>query len=291
MLAPIGLAMLKHNKLSNRGAAIVEKAGGSTIRRLQSFPAERIFDTLRSVDMAERYQLVEILKSTPFTTVYKVPAHPGEAKSLCIKQYTYTSLFTRVKAFFTSRPYRAWAASCYLLERTIPVIEVLAFVRQGTLPNTDHLFVTYLEHVTTLYEYSRSIVSKPPPCSQQRAVLRALAKSLALMHRHRIYHNDLKGQNVLIDRLQTDSPCCLFCDLDSITLWRRLSPRRVAKNLAQLNTSLPDHVSLFTRLRFFVLYLRCMEQVGDAGQKKKLLARAAAMSRKRDKRRQRRQRQ
>jgi serine/threonine protein kinase len=283
------LAMLKNKISSTEDTVFVEHHPGTTVRRLRTFPAEKLAEILHALETAEENPHIEILKSTPTTTVYKVPSESDEGESLCVKQYSYTSFLSRIKTLFTSRPRRAWAASCYLRKRSIPVIEVVAFRRNGNLPKTEHLFVTYYEHILTLHEYSRRIIAEALPYAQQRAVSYALARALAIMHRHKVYHNDLKGQNVLINGYQTTAPRCIFCDLDSILLWRRLSLRRIAKNLAQLNTSLPDQISALTRMRFFVFYTRLMKEAGITLPQRKLFHRTIALSKMREARRLRRQ--
>ena len=275
--------MGKQPNSPRRIPVVIDKTGTSTIRRLQSFTPTKITDSLGSLEGAE------ILKRTANTIVYKVPGRSGEDESLCVKEYGYPSFITRLKAFITSRPYRAWTAGCHLRELGIPVIEVLAFMRTGTLPRTDHLFVTYYENILTLYDYSRTASSEYLPESQQRAVSSAVAQALALLHKHKVYHNDLKGQNILIDRYQTMHPRCIFCDLDSIIVWRRLSLRRIAKNLAQINTCLPDCISDFARMRFFVSYIRFIKRGGITIAKRKLLSRTIDLSKKRETRRLRRQ--
>jgi hypothetical protein len=87
--------------------------------------------------------------------------------------------------------------------------------------------------------------------SRKRQALRSLAGWIRTIHEHRIWQRDFKSTNVL---WQKDSYFML--DQESITQLRRLpiSKQKVI-NLAQLNASLSNAVTLKDRLRFFHYYM------------------------------------
>lgn len=103
-----------------------------------------------------------------------------------------------------------------------------------------------------------------------RAALRALllgsADWLGRLHRRGVYHGDIKGVNVRVDRTGA-APRFVFIDTDAVAFFRGpVDERRRVKNLAQLAASITRDVSRTDRLRWFRRYALALGQSLDARQ-------------------------
>jgi hypothetical protein len=80
------------------------------------------------------------------------------------------------------------------------------------------------------------------------------AAYLALLHQKGIYQTDFKTTNIFVcqDRGKETSFCMI--DLDHIALTKKVPLKRKAKNLLQINTSVPATITLADRMRFYHHY-------------------------------------
>jgi hypothetical protein len=82
-----------------------------------------------------------------------------------------------------------------------------------------------------------------------------LAKVIRAKHDKNVYIGDIKAPNILVEKLK-DSWKFYFVDTDRITFGRRVSVRRMAKNFAQLHTSIPICITRSDRVRFLLSYFK-----------------------------------
>jgi len=89
------------------------------------------------------------------------------------------------------------------------------------------------------------------PLKEKRDLLNTLGNILATMHVNGIYHADLKVCNIKVSQ---DPLAFYFLDTDRVEQKINLSTRRRIKNMVQINTSIPVHVSRTMRFSFIKAY-------------------------------------
>jgi len=117
--------------------------------------------------------------------------------------------------------------------------------------------------------------SGTPGETELELLSRQLAQLLARLHETRVYHPDLKANNVCWHPGSEPS----LIDFGDVRFGRRVSSRRRVKNLAQLNAALPDQVPNAIRARTLARYLRAS---GSAENESELQRRVIELSLKRD---------
>ncbi|MFQ5514636.1 MAG: lipopolysaccharide kinase InaA family protein [Myxococcota bacterium] len=98
------------------------------------------------------------------------------------------------------------------------------------------------------------------PASVHEEMMRALADLMAALHRGGIYHSDMKACNIVWEPGRGPQ----LLDYAKVIFLRRVSRRRRLKNLAQLNSALPDVVPGPLRDAAFERYLERSGFRGDA---------------------------
>ena len=155
-------------------------------------------------------------------------------QDVCIKIH-------RRKLFHRDRCLTSWKMSRALDVRRIMVPLSLAYFRTG---DKSYFLSQFLKESVGLNEY----LSRITEADQKRAALKKLAQWLKKIHSLGIWQHDLKSSNVLYHQGEY-----VLTDLDSVRI-RRLSHHHEIINLAQLNASLSNAVSLKDRLRFYSYY-------------------------------------
>jgi len=84
--------------------------------------------------------------------------------------------------------------------------------------------------------------------------INGLAQRLRDLHEKGIYHADLKSNNILVKEKSGDGCTFYFIDLDRVAFKHHLSFSQRSNNLAQINASIADCISLSDRLKFFRTY-------------------------------------
>jgi hypothetical protein len=158
-------------------------------------------------------------------------SHVFAYQGLCIKKQ-------QRQHFHKNRSLISWKMSRALEVRGIPVPRALGYFAVGDI----NCFISeLLDAAIHLNEYLSSL-------SDERLKRRAL-KNLALwmqkFYDTRIWQRDFKSDNILCHGGQY-----FMVDLDGVKI-RRVSVQKKIANLAQLNASLSNAVSLRDRLRFY----------------------------------------
>lgn len=177
------------------------------------------------------------------------------ATQVFLKYYLPRSGYERFK--YLVRPSRAsaeWRNARLLESLGVRVPELLAWgERRGLAGWRQSLLVTEaLPDAPTLLEWSE--------CHSRgedvRALRRRLARNLAMMHEHGLFHRDLHGDNVLVvDEKGAAIPCLL--DFHEMLRLPRPVTRFCVDDLARLNGFV--EASLWQRVRFLHEYLEARE--------------------------------
>ena len=159
-------------------------------------------------------------------------------RGICIKVHTN-------RFFHKDRSLKAWKMSRALDVRGITVPKALAYFRMsGKSCFLSQLLVDGIR----LNDYLSSMDNE----SQKRQAIRAFAEWMGKVHRHKMWQRDFKSTNVLVQKENY-----FMLDQESVIPLRRLpSNRQRIINLAQLNASVSNAVSLKDRLRFFHHYAK-----------------------------------
>ena len=182
-----------------------------------------------------------------------------ETLTVCLKEFKYPSFFYAVRSSFTkSRALKSWVASHGLRVRSFLTPEPLALQeeRKGGILQRSILVFEYLDGIEELNAYILKIFDTPVSPGQRlkkKRFIESLSKEIKRLHSRGICQPDLKSNNILV-RESKEGWQFFFIDLDRITFKKRLSPREMVKNLAQINASVADCITITDRLRFFRSY-------------------------------------
>ena len=90
---------------------------------------------------------------------------------------------------------------------------------------------------------------------QRRRFLDHLGGLFALLHRKRVYHNDLKDANIIVSPDDHEGEMFFLLDLEGIRVCRYLTLRRRVKNLVQLHRTFGKTLSAPQKLYLLKSYL------------------------------------
>jgi len=161
----------------------------------------------------------------------------------CVKSYKESRLLTKPYAI------RGWKGLLTLYLNNIPVpspVAVVIFKDRSSILITKALSLPNIDRVL-YHEYAHM------DFKQKIDIARALGELIGHMHTINIYHADLKACNIKLSQPSIDF---LFLDTDRVIQSRHISKSRRLKNLAQLNTSIPTHVSAGIRMAFIKAYTK-----------------------------------
>ena len=137
-----------------------------------------------------------------------------------------------------SRARRAWAAGRLLQSRGIATPEPLGYVevRRGGTPVVSYAVAEFVAGADTAFRWIRRRYRGLSE-GQRAGVARELRAALLALYDAGIYHGDTKLTNVLICERDAGRQW-LWTDLECLDAGRRLTRRRLLRNLIQLNGSL-----------------------------------------------------
>lgn len=148
----------------------------------------------------------------------------------------------RKRIFHKDRCLASWKLSRALEVRNISVPRSLAyFVMNGYSFFLSEFIVDSL----LLNDYLSSLTSD----RHKRREIKKLALWVRQIHDNHIWQRDFKSSNILCRNGDY-----LMIDLDGVTIRNRLSDKKKIVNLAQLNASLSNAITIKDRLRFFYYY-------------------------------------
>ncbi len=144
--------------------------------------------------------------------------------------------------FHKDRCLASWKAIRALEVRGIKVPESLAYFRDS---KRSYFLTRFYRNSLRLNTYLSSITDK----KEKHHILKELAKWTQMIHSLNIWQRDFKSSNILVDHGQF-----MMVDLEGVKMCKNLSLRKKIVNLAQLNASISNMVTLKDRLRFFHFY-------------------------------------
>lgn len=156
-------------------------------------------------------------------------------ENICIKINT-------KRLFHKDRCLNSWKMARALEVRGIKVPQALAYYNQDK--NTYFLSQFYKDSLT-LNNFLFTCLDQ----NKKKESIQRLAEWLRIFHSLNIWQRDFKSSNVLVLNNQF-----IMVDLEGVKIRRRLSWRKKTINLAQLNASISNILTLKDRLRFFHLY-------------------------------------
>jgi tRNA A-37 threonylcarbamoyl transferase component Bud32 len=225
------------------------------------------------------------------------------AGPVAVKEFPEKGFWARLQhALRRHRGREAWVSAHALLLRGIetPLPLGLVEVRRMGFVAGSFLVTRWIEDAEDVHAFVERRFAKDAggaPALRREAV-RALARFVARLHGEGLYHNDLKPTNFLVREARDGERFRIaLLDLDALSLRKRLTARRRAKNLGQID----DYARLFfapigrtDRARFFDEYLRAMLPRAPRAERRKaarrMVPRIEAEVRARERRRQRKKR-
>jgi tRNA A-37 threonylcarbamoyl transferase component Bud32 len=155
-------------------------------------------------------------------------------EGVCIKIH-------RKNFFHQDRCLASWKMSRALEVRNIQVPRSLAYF---TIKDKSYFLSEYLNGSILLNDYLSSLIN----WRQKRRAVKKLAFWVKKIHIQNIWQRDFKGSNILYKNGEY-----FMVDLEGVKI-RQLSNIHKTTNLAQLNASISNVISLKDRLRFFYYY-------------------------------------
>jgi tRNA A-37 threonylcarbamoyl transferase component Bud32 len=151
------------------------------------------------------------------------------------------------KPFHKNRSLAAWKMARQLTVRGVNVPEALAYLHNR---KTSYFLSRFYTGSLNLNPYLLSIQNT----KEKEYVLRSLAEWIRSIHNQNIWQRDFKSSNVLVYQGQF-----MMVDLEGVKRCRHLSFRKKVINLAQLNASIGNAITVKDRIRFFRAYCQgCM---------------------------------
>jgi serine/threonine protein kinase len=163
----------------------------------------------------------------------KLLAHEG----ICVKIH-------HRRMFHRDRSLAGWKMARALSVRGIDTPPALAYF---VLPEITCFLSVYYGDSLRLNDY----FSAPMSSAERKEAIRRLADWLRSCHDLNIWQRDFKSSNVLVRDGRF-----MMVDLEGVKICRRLPWKRRLTNLAQLNASLSNRLTIRDRLRFFHAYCR-----------------------------------
>jgi len=216
-----------------------------------------VFDEYRK---ARGQGKIRIIKEQPksFVSLLSIPRNGGH-QTICIKEFTYPGLFYALRCSFRkSRALKSWVGANGLRVRGFSTPEPLALCeeKKGGILKRSILLLEYLDGVEELNDYILKNFDLPVSLEKERKkknFIACLSCEIRGLHAQGIYQADLKSNNILVKEKNGGFEF-FFIDLDRVRFGQKLSYRERVKNLAQINASVADCITISDRLQFFRSY-------------------------------------
>jgi serine/threonine protein kinase len=179
---------------------------------------------------------------------------------VCVKGYRFMgSLYALKNILRKSRAMKSWIAGNSLMVRGVstPMPQAILERKWGPLVLESFLITEWISGTTELNDYISGLHNeKPIAIGKKRKTdfIYSLARTIRKLHAMGVYHADLKSNNILVQESGDAAWTFYFVDLDRVKFRRFLSFRERANNLAQINASVSELMSVKDRLKFFHLY-------------------------------------
>ncbi len=199
----------------------------------------------------------------------KVVLFDTKRGELIIKGYENLSLRNRIEAKVRkSRGHAFWWAARGISVRGFDTPKPLALIMKKRLFVPKEIYVV-TESISPSLELDRFIAknfSKGDNRDKKTLLISDLAFIIGGLYNRGVYHGDLKASNIAV-REERGAYKFSFLDLDNVRFMKRISKRRMAKNLSQLFVTIPLLFDAFDRRDFLHTYL----EVSGCGAEKKTI--------------------
>jgi tRNA A-37 threonylcarbamoyl transferase component Bud32 len=177
---------------------------------------------------------------------------------LCVKENSFVSiLYTLKNMFRKSRAMRSWISANRLLVRDIATPLPFAVVEKkfGPLVFENYFISSFMKEAKEINNYI-NVFKDPGHKKYKSKFIKACAEVLKNLHSQKIYHADLKSNNILVTETEKNIWKFNFIDLDRVLFKKEISFYQRANNLAQLNASISSLITVKDRLKFFYYYAK-----------------------------------
>ena len=210
-----------------------------------------------TVSLKER--LNNVIKASSKIGITCVPVSNDTTNSVCIKEYKYPSFLKRFLYSFHNSPARkAWFAAHGLLTINIKTPKPIALLEEKKYLIIKKSFII-MEDISTCLpcnKYVNEQFNDPYDkiaSERKKKFVSRMALSFRQLHDSKVYHGDLKANNIMIMELQ-DNWDFFYLDLDRVHFDKKITLKKMVKNLSQLNASIPNCITYTDRLRFYRTY-------------------------------------
>ena len=242
---------------------LFQRHGGYKMWLDQSYAEPEFLALLSKPDLFFSLPSCEIIKDQRKIKVARVMFDiSGEKHGIYIKCYNSFSLRHRFGSMFVqSGGVKSLRGAAILNDNGIPTAMPIAAIEernQGAVRKSFFLSKEILGGVTVDSYWLSNLqpLSAHEGFKRRRVFLHALGELFNALHRHGVYHNDLKDANILAVPLEDrDSVNFYLLDLEGVRQYRHLSESRRIKNLVQLKRTLGRYLSKTQQLAFLRAYL------------------------------------
>jgi len=218
-------------------------------------------EVIKEYHVASATGKLTVLKKTSKETVALIIInHNGKELKVLVKESRFPRVLSTLRYIFCkSRARKYWIAARGLKVRDIETPGTLALIEKKNfgIPRQNILLTEFIDQAFELNDY---VIKNFKKALSKRKVqkkgqfIKELAQRLRDLHERGIYHADLKSNNILVTEKGGDVWTFYFIDLDRVAFKRHLSFEQRSNNLAQINASIADCITLSDRLKFFRTY-------------------------------------
>ena len=187
------------------------------------------------------YRHKENIRHKTHVLKYQEKTQLSRVHDYCVKTYKTSSRLCSPYAL------RSWKGLLTLYFNRINVAEPVAI---GLFDDRSSVLITHiLDHPDLDVFFWKDYPGLLP--KDKRIIAAAFGQMIGCLHSLNIYHADLKACNI---KIEADKVCFFFLDTDRIEQRRSISYANRLKNLVQINTSIPVHISRSLRMIFLHAY-------------------------------------
>ena len=229
----------------------------------KSYSEKLITDIIEAYHNALASNELTVLKKTSKEIVSVVSINHNEKElKVLLKESNYPGFLSRLRyVLYKSRARKCWFAARGLKVRNIATPGALALIEKRCfgLPRQSIILTEFTDQAFELNDYVLKNFKNDLSsfeAHKKEQFIRELSQILRDLHQKGIYHADLKSNNILVKEKMGGGWAFYFIDLDRVDFKHHLSFRERSNNLAQINASVADCISLCDRLKFFRNYAR-----------------------------------
>ncbi|MFQ5849121.1 MAG: lipopolysaccharide kinase InaA family protein [Candidatus Binatia bacterium] len=228
----------------------------------KDLPEDLLTDFIRDPDRFLDDPSSQIFKNESKIQVIKrtLKGRGGATRDVVIKRFHYSSVIRRLGFFFFSSPaVRCLKGALVLksdgIDTALPVV-ALEYRSWGRI-GTSYYVADEIVNSESLLAFCRDVLptlSRGKGVEKKRQILKEVASLFHKLHSRGIYHQDLKGSNILIGGDSGGERQYFLVDVGGVWKSRRLPWSKRVKNLAQLCRTLGRWMNIRDTLFFLKQY-------------------------------------